>query len=368
MERVAAFTDTYLPTVNGVTYTVTTWRDRWHDRGGRMSVVYPSAADYDPAPGEFAVRSLPFPFYDGYRLGLPTIPRSLRHDAVDLVHVHTPFSVGAAGIRLARRRGLPIVGSYHTPTGEYTNYIVPHPRLAGPLGRVSRRWERFFLDRTDVVVVPSEPTADHLRRLGVRSRLEVIPNGVDTERFRPVPTDGFLAEHDIETGRPLVGYTGRHGHEKRLDELLAAAERLDVTLVLGGDGPAREHLEREAAASDLDVRFLGFLDRSDLAAFYAALDVFAFPSPVETQGIVALEAMACGTPVVGAASAALAETIEDGVTGYHYQSGDVSDFARSIERALENRETLGASCLDRREAMSVERTIDRLEALYGSVA
>ncbi|MEF8774544.1 MAG: glycosyltransferase, partial [Halobacteriales archaeon] len=113
-----------------------------------------------------------------------------------------------------------------------------------------------------------------------------------------------------------------------------------------------------------DVRFLGFLDREELPAFYTALDVFAFPSPVETQGLVALEANACGTPVVGCNEGALADTIEDGETGYHYPGGDPGAFAAAIERAIDDADRLRGTCLDRREDLSVEKSVEQLADLY----
>jgi len=366
MQAVAAFTDTYLPTVNGVTYTVTTWRERWRARGGEMAVVYPRADGFVPGPDEHPVTSLPFPFYAGFRLGLPRVPRGLGR--ADVVHVHTPFSIGFAGFRLARRRGLPLVASYHTPTSEYAGYLTSRPTLERGLAAVSRWWERTFLNRASLVTVPSEATRAHLvETIGVRSRVEVLPNGVDTERFRPRDATAFRRQHGLDGDKPLVGYTGRHGHEKRLDVLVEAAAALDATVVLGGDGPARAGLERAAAESGADVRFLGFLDRASLPDFYAALDVFAFPSPVETQGIVALEAVASGTPVVGADRGALAETVVDGRTGYHFASEDPAALAAAVERALDERDALSANCVDERPALDVDRAVDRLAELYASL-
>jgi hypothetical protein len=123
MEQVAAFTDTYLPTVNGVSYTIASWRERWERAGGRMDVVYPNADGHAPADGEHPVGSLPFPFYDGFRLGTPRIPKGVR-DA-ELVHAHTPFSLGLAGMFLAEDRNLPLVASFHTPASEYADYLDP---------------------------------------------------------------------------------------------------------------------------------------------------------------------------------------------------------------------------------------------------
>jgi glycosyltransferase involved in cell wall biosynthesis len=364
MRSVAVFTDTYLPTVNGVTYTIKTWRERWQGRGGRMDVVYPDS-DHDAGSGEHPVRALPFPFYEGFRVGVPRAPRAVRD--VDLVHAHTPFALGLAGRRLATKRDLPLVASYHTPTAEYADYLAAGA-VADAVERAATVYERWYLNRVDSVVVPSEPARAHLREdVGVAAPVHVVPNGVDTEFFEPVDGDAFRERHGLPEG-PLIGYTGRHGYEKNLAELVDAAAGMDVTLVFGGDGPAREALERRAADRGADARFLGFLDREELPAFYSALDVFAFPSPVETQGLVALEANACGTPVVGADSGALSETVDDGETGYHYPLGDIDAFRERIRAALAERDRLREVCLSRREAISVEHAVDTLAEVYESVS
>ena len=137
-------------------------------------------------------------------------------------------------------------------------------------------------------------------------------------------------------------------------------------VVFGGDGPARAGLMRRAEDLDADARFLGFLDREELPAFYSALDVFAFPSPVETQGIVALEANACGTPVVGVDSGALEDTVDDDATGYVYPKGDMAAFRAGIERALGEYDRLRENCLARRDVVSVENAVDRLADEYAA--
>jgi len=363
LPRVATFTDTYRPTVNGVTYTVKTWHDRWRSRGGRMDVVYPKS-DHEPEDGEFPVRSLPFPFYDGYRLGMPEIPGAVR-DA-EVVHAHTPFSLGMAGKRLARKIDAPFVASYHTPTAEYAEYVAFNNMLESAVQSSAEQYERWFLDHAETVIAPSERTAAYIRGLGVDVRVRALSNGVDIDFFKPPEESDFRERYDLPDG-PLVGYTGRHGHEKCLGDILAACEGLDVTVVLGGDGPARTELESAAATTELDVRFPGFLDRAELPELYAALDVFAFPSPVETQGLVALEANCCGTPVAGVDAGALSDTIDDGVTGYHYEKGDMDGFQRAIERVLDDREQLAQNCLDHRPAVSVEHAVDRLIGIYDGV-
>lgn len=364
LPTVAVFTDTYLPTVNGVSYTIQTWRDRWERRGGRMPIVYPRDADYSPNRDEHPVWSMEFPFYKDFRLAVPRVPAGL--GPVDLVHAHTPFLQGLAGLRLARREHVPLLASYHTPTAEYVDYLAGG-LLATALERAAVAYERWFMHRAAGVVVPSESAREHLRDLGVRTPVHVVPNGVDIERFSPTDPTGFVERHGLGNG-PLIGYTGRHGYEKRLEDILEAAARLDpVTVVFGGDGPAREILEERTRELGVDARFLGFLDRTALPAFYSALDVFVFPSPVETQGLVALEANACGTPVVGADSGALAVTVDDGETGYSFPVGDSAAFATAIRRALRDRDRLAEECLARRENMSVEHAVDELAAVYDRV-
>jgi glycosyltransferase involved in cell wall biosynthesis len=366
MGPVAAFTDTYLPTVNGVTYTIQTWRKRFQDRGGRMDVVYPNARDYDPEPGEHPVRSVPFPFYEGFRVGVPRVPDAVR-DA-EVVHAHTPFALGLSGLRLASRSDRAFVASYHTPTAEYADYITERPRVERAIRNVSRSYERWFFGRAAVVLVPSETTRRHLLEdVGVDTEVRVLSNGVDVDRFRPTDGESFRDRYDLPSG-PLVGYTGRHGYEKRLSDVLRAVDGLDVSVVFGGDGPARDDLERLASDLDVDATFLGFLDREELPAFYSALDAFAFPSPVETQGLVALEAIACGTPVVGVDAGALANTVDDGRTGYHFPAGDADGFRAAIRRTLDERDRLRERCLARRESISVEQSIDQLTRIYERVS
>ncbi len=382
MHSVAAFTDTYLPTVNGVTYTVKTWRDRWRARGGRMDVVYPRAAA-DPehvrspseAAGEFPVPSVGFPFYPGFRAGFPAIPGPVKRTEYDVVHAHTPFGLGLAARRFARRSDRPFVASYHTPTGEYARYLSDRPALQALVRRAAEAYERRFFGAADVVVAPSETTANALRTTLAGTpgapRVHAVGNGVDLDRFAPVDdatVRSFRDRYALGDG-PLIGYTGRHGHEKNLEELLAAFDGLGggVTLVLGGDGPARVELEEEATRRGLDARFLGFLPREELAAFYTALDVFCFPSPVETQGLVAMEATACGTPVVGVDAGALTETIVDGVTGRRYPSGDVGAFRAGIRTTIDDHERLRESCLSHRETLSLDVAIDELATVYERV-
>lgn len=365
MRTVAAFTDTYLPTINGVSYTVNTWRDAWQSRGGKMAIVYPEGATRTPEATEFPVSSVPFPFYDEFRCAVPSVPRSVRNIDPEIVHAHTPFSLGLAARRLARSRNVPLVVSYHTNVGEYAEYISE--AFADFIRRVADSYEQWFFGAADAIIAPSRTAAAAIE--AIDTPVYTVSNGVDTELFRPQQSAAITAfknRHSIPAG-PLVGYTGRHGHEKRLGDILAATEDLEATVVIAGDGPARAELELRAR-DRTDVVFVDFLDRSELPTFYSALDAFLFPSPVETEGLVALESIACGTPVVAADTGALTETIAEGKTGTHFEAGDVEAFRRAIGRVLSEAERLPTDHEAHRERLSVEHSIDSLEAIYESVS
>lgn len=364
LPTVAAFTDTYLPTVNGVTYTVETWRKRWECRGGRMDVVYPDSA-HIPGHGEHPVSSLPVPFYDGFRLGTPQVPDDLC--TADVVHAHTPFSLGLGALRLSRSLDVPLVASYHTPTAAYAGYLSGRQPVQRFIRKTASSYERWFLDRADLVVTPSGTTAGRVSATtDGGTPIRVVSNGVDTALFEPTATAEFARRYGLANDTPTIGYTGRHGHEKQLDVLIEAASALDrdIQLVIAGDGPAREGLESLADERSVDAHFLGFLDRAELPAFYSFLDVFGFPSPVETEGLVALEAIACGTPVAAVEAGALGETVEDGRTGHTAPAADVDAFRKTLEDVLAARDTLAEHCLARRPDLAVDRSLDHLEELY----
>lgn len=363
VERVSAFTDLYHPTVNGVTYTVSLWRDRWPRVRDSMTVVFPQMDGYEPDDGEFPLPSVPAPLYPSYRLGVPRTPSDVERP--DIVHVHTPFTVGIAGIRFARKHDVPAVASYHTLLDDRADQHVPDA-LVGGLEHVTRAYERSVFELVDRIVAPTAfARRNLLENVEADVDVSIVSNGIDTEFFRPVDPTAFREAYDLDgIDGPLVGYTGRHGPEKNLEELVDGVAGTDLTVVIGGDGPARESVEAHAAETEADVRFLGFLERDELPAFYSALDAFVFPSPVETQGLVALEATACGTPVIAVDAGALTESVIQGETGYRYESGNLEELRWAIDRTLAERDRLADLCRRRRAMLSVEHSLEQLADMY----
>lgn len=358
--RIAYFTETYFPQINGVTYTIDSWRDALQKRGHDVHVVYPET-DYTPREREHPVAGIDTRVVEGYRLGAG-FPRDVaeRIGQVDVVHGHGPFSLGVLGQRVAKRQDVPFVATHHTPLYRYFDYLSNQPELHAALYYVYKGWERLFYRSCDEALAPSAYTA---QQLGQRIARDITPlsNGLDTDFFSPsAPT---LQQENGLDGERVAGFCGRLGHEKNLDELLAFADRFDGHVLVAGDGFARDHYEPLFRQRD-NVTYLGRLDRDQMPHFYASLDVFVIPSTVETQGVSVLEANACGTPAVGADAMALSETIVDGENGVRYTPGDVDHLQDAVGQVYDDLDGFQERARAEAEQHSIDTVVDDLLDVY----
>ncbi|HEX5831430.1 MAG TPA: glycosyltransferase family 1 protein [Gemmatimonadaceae bacterium] len=311
--RLALFTDTALPQLNGVSRTLARLVDEVRRRDGAVRVFTtadPAARDRDDAV-RFA--SVPFWAYPQLRLAWPGAARShreLRAWRPTLVHAATPFGVGIGGRRAAHAQGIPLVTSYHTSFTAYADFYHLHA-VAGP----GWRFLRWFHNGGRRTFCPTHAIADELAGRGFRGTA-VWGRGVDAERFAPrwrsTELRRRLGAGDDDV---LVAYVGRLAAEKGLDVLLDAVARVRsspagarVRFVFAGDGPYEAHSRRRAG----DDAFVGRLEGRALSELYASADLFAFPSVTDTFGNVLLEAMASGLPVIAADVAASREVLGDG--------------------------------------------------------
>ena len=322
--HVLMLSDVYFPRINGVSTSIQTFRATLAALGIRVTIVAPEYAGTDivadAASGivRLPSRSVPLDPEDRlmqWRL-LADLDRRLASADFDLIHIQTPFAAHYAGLRLARARGIPCVATYHTHFEEYLfHYIRFLPK--GALRSAARWLARHQCNALDAVVVPSQPMAATLRDYGVDTPLHVIPTGLPESQF--VRGDGarFRQAWDIAPDRKVALFVGRAAFEKNIGfllEMIALARRQQpqLMLVIAGEGPALPALRRQAAALRLDgnVRFVGYLPREGgLRDCYAAADVFTFASQTETQGLVLLEAMAIGLPVLAIPALGAAEII-----------------------------------------------------------
>ena len=345
--RVLFVSDVYFPRVNGVSTSIRTFRGDLAQLGVETTLVAPAypgaAADEDASILRVPSGRVPMDPEDRRFHGsaLRAVLNRELASRIDLVHIHTPFIAHYAGARFAREHGLPVVATYHTFFEDYLHHYVPI--LPRGIGRALAR--RFTLSQCrDVaeLISPSGPMRDALLAYGVTTPIEVLPTGMPAESF--VRGDGarFRDRFGLPGHQPLLLYVGRVAHEKNIEFLLRMFGKLrerrpDALFVIAGEGPARESLSRLARELGLAdaVKFIGYLDRrTELPDCYAAGDAFVFASRTETQGLVLLEAMAQGTPVVSTAELGT-RSILTAESGAFVVAENEDSFADSVLQALQ---------------------------------
>lgn len=326
--RIAIVTESFPPDVNGVAHSVVRTAEHLVARGYEPLVIAPApagarsrAADRLPYP-VVRIPSLPLPRYQGFRLGVPTarLAGALLAHQPDVVHLASPFILGAAGATLAARHGVPAVAVYQTDVASYARaYRVGWGETAA--------WRRLreIHNSAQRTLAPSTRAAADLIANGVQ-RIWLWRRGVDAERFHPAKRCEPLRRALAPDGEVLVGYVGRLAPEKRVELLRDTARLPGVRVVVAGDGPARRQLERALPG----VRFLGVQHGETLARLYASLDLFVHTGPHETFGQTLQEAAASGVPVVAPASGGPVDLVESGVTGLLVPPGDGGALAAAV--------------------------------------
>ena len=376
--RVLMLSDVYFPRVNGVSTSTATFMRELLDLGHDVRLLAP---DY-PQPWEdglpverVASRSVVLDREDRMMRWRPAWSAAVTAaaDGCDIVHVQTPFVAHYLGRKLARRLGVPLVESYHTFFEEYLFHYLPGAPK-GLMRYLARRFSRSQCGEVDALVVPSAAMLEKLRGYGVRTRAEVIPTGLDTAKFRGGDGPAFRARLGLDADAPVLVHVGRIAHEKNIDFLVRAFSRVheaipEAVLVIAGEGPALKHVKMLVQGLGLTpaVHFVGYLDRrNSLLDCYRAGDAFVFASRTETQGLVLLEAMALGVPVVSTAVMGTRDILAPG-KGALVAEEDLDDFAAKATDLLRNqvlRERLGREASEYAARWSARVMAETLSRLY----
>ena len=368
--RIAYFAGSMLPGQDGVTrvlYRMTeALRAEQIDHMFVSPVLPPEGSR--PVP-MLAVPSCSFPLYRDYRMASPD-PRFFSRDVLafrpDLIHIHSPCSLGHAAVHFGRRHRIPVIATYHTHFASYAEYY--NIRFLEPFGWT---YLRCLYGRCETLLVPSQPIMDELSGHGFR-RLRLLPHGVDTDTFRPeLRSATWKARHGIPAGHHVLLYAGRLVWEKDLRTLVATYEHLrsarsDISFVLAGDGPIRQELESLMPRAI----FLGHLSGRSLAESYASADLFVFPSTTETFGNVILEAMASGIVPVCAHKGGAAGVIEDGVNGILCEPWRGEAMGLAIDTLLNDpvrRRSLARNALAHARQQSWQSIIRQMLGIYADV-
>ena len=346
--RVLMVSDVYFPRVNGVSTSIQTFRRDLAALGCETWLVapqYPRGWDDDE-------RVLRQPSH--YLVVDPEdrmmAPRDTLRACVDIasrcdaLHVQTPFVAHWVGVKVARRVGVPVLETYHTFFEEYLHHYLPLLPAAAARA-LARSVSRRQCNAVDAVVAPSQQLSDVLGSYGVTQPIRTIPTGLDLQEFVGGDGAAFRARHGIAADRPVMLLVGRVAHEKNIGFLLQVLAAVrdsvpNVLFVIAGEGPALASLRRTVAADGLDANtlFVGYLDRRGaLLDCYRAADVFVFASRTETQGLVVLESLALGLPVVSTAVLGTKEVLRD-ADGAIVVREDVQEFAAAVTRVLTQRD------------------------------
>jgi 1,2-diacylglycerol 3-alpha-glucosyltransferase len=385
--RILKISDVFFPRVNGVSTSIETFRRDLTALGHEVVLVapdYPPAgaagvAAADPSILRVPARAVPRDPEDRImsRRGLRRALDSLAEARFDVVHIHTPFLAHYAGLKFARAHGIPVVATYHTLFEEYLHHYVPLlPRAI--TGAMARRFSRSQCNDLDAVIAPSQAMKAALLDYGIDTHIEVLPTGLPAERFQAGDGAAFRRRHNLNGEQPLLLFVGRAAHEKNIGFLIEMMMELremrpDAMLLIAGEGPADDSLRAQAARLGLKdrVRFLGYFDRGgELQDCYSAADVFVFSSLTETQGLVLLEAMAQGVPVVAIPRMGTIDILGPG-KGCRHAPLDLKGFAQVVRDVLADRGALRALGVEAREYARSWASINmarRLSALYASLA
>jgi glycosyltransferase involved in cell wall biosynthesis len=379
--RIGMFSESFDPVQNGVTTSLLTLVAGLRALNHHVCVFAP--AHQQQRPNQTNVLRFPSfvsAFNRGYPLAYPFVPRLMLETHFDglklqIVHTHTPFVLGLTGAKLAIRRGVPLVSTFHTLYSQYSHYVPLLPESVTQA--LIEHYLPWYYNRCVQIMCPSGVAECALRALGVTRPIEVIPTGIPLPDPAQIGSAARVAARrsmGVAPTAPVLLYAGRMAPEKNIPWLLEAfaviLTRLpDARLVLAGGGLLADELQTRASEMGIAhaTLFLGPTPRTEMDTIYAAADVFCFPSPSETQGLVVGEARAAGTPCVVVDSGGAPETVRDGEDGFRTPVGNSDAFVRRILTVLENRalaNRMRANALRNAAQFTPERMVQRVLAVY----
>ncbi|NLM45331.1 MAG: glycosyltransferase family 4 protein [Firmicutes bacterium] len=370
--RIGMFTDSYRPYTSGVVRSLETTAAELTALGHEVYIFAPNYPNCEKEAGVFRFASVPTPTYPDFAIALPfslNINATVRRLDLDVIHVHSPFSMGLLGARCAKRFNLPLVFTYHTMYDQYVHYL-PFARELSK--KVVIKLASNFCNRCDLVIAPTEIIRGIISR-NIKTEVEAIPTGIVIGEFADADSEWLRRRYAIPKEHKILLHLGRMGKEKNIRFLLDVYHdvlnvRPDTVFIIVGNGPDREALQEEAEKKGIDnkVIFTGALPREHVINAYAGADLFIFASVTETQGLVLGEAKAAGLPAVAVEALGAAEMVKDGVDGFLVPlSREV--FTARVLQLLEDdvlRQEMSANARLRAEEISSTNMAKKLVSAY----
>ena len=378
---IAFFTNNYLPFIGGVPISIFRLAKGLRKLGHRVHIFAPEYPLGNDSDDEDTTRFKAIMTYEKEGLTFPIvniftddIEKSFIADEYDVVHMHHPMWLGSKGLRLAEKYSLPAVLTYHTRLEEYSHFL-PFFRLIFK-NIISHRMIKRFAQRCDAIIAPTNTAKEYLENIGVSRRIAVLPTGVDFEGYENVDDEELAAirERHGAGGHVLLCSVMRLSVEKNVYFLLDGLEYVKRSskamfkCVIIGDGPERENIKRVIREKGLEdaVILTGMIKPGEVCKYYMASDVFVFSSQSETQGMVVLEAMAGGCPVVAIRSSGIDDVVKDGFNGYK-TSADVKEWGDRLIELVENvelRSKMGGNAREFAGEFSLDAMAQRAVKVY----
>ncbi|MFH2105635.1 MAG: glycosyltransferase [Candidatus Micrarchaeota archaeon] len=370
--KIALFTDTFHPQKNGVVVFLDQVLNRL-SRDHEVLIVAPGLRPGIEMHGKVKVlwvRSVPFPFYKGYRISAISprdVEKIIKKEKPDIVHSHAPVVLGVFALLAARRLGIRSVATYHTHFEEYFPHLFVgfYPKfLKQASSFTTKKLVSHFYSKADVVTAPSSEFVHILKSYGIKNT-ELLENGVELGRLKGKIID-FRKKYSIPKEKKVALYLGRVSFEKKLGLLINAFKKLDAILVIAGSGPYLDKC-RKLAHGMKNVVFTGFVEESDLASIYRMGDVFVSASDTETFGLTFLEGMACGLPIVCPKSPGISDLVEDKVNGLLFKPNDLRDLQNCVMRLLGNKKMAAKMAVANRKKaglFSMKQCCEKTVRLY----
>jgi len=343
--RVAFFTNYYHPVVNGVVRSVASFREILTKQGHIVFVFAQADNEYkDEEPFIFRYPSLSLPLQMDIAAVIPVssfVDQLLPTLKLDIIHTHHPILLGQTAASKAADLNVPLVFTFHTQYWEYTHYIpFPQEVIQEFLKNAIHSWLKVFIRKCQHIIIPSQSIKEILiREYGLEDRCTVIPTGTDLKPFLKADGNALRQSQGWQDDKVIISI-GRLAPEKNWETLVRAAAQVhaqhpDMRLVLIGDGTDKQTLELLAAELGIAERvtFAGQLPFDEIPAYLKAADLFSFASVTETQGLVTIEAMAAGLPVVAVDGSGTHDIVDDGKEGLLVEN-DPSALASAINQLL----------------------------------
>jgi len=380
--KIGFFTNCYKPLINGVVTSIVSLKEAYERKGQETYVFAPQVGDYiDQEKNVFRYRSINLTSKVKYPL---PIPLSFRAKKVitefnpDIVHIHHPFLLSSQAIMYGKKLGIPKILTLHTQYEQYAYYIAPIPQI------ITQEAIKMIISnlayKIDCITTPSESMKELIRSYGIKNRIEVIPNAINLASFKEEDELKRLEikkKYNLKEDDKIILYVGRIAREKSIDKIIEALAIIKrkginkVKLLIVGKGPAVDELRQliQSLGVEEDVIFTGAVSNEEIQHYYKVAYLFTIASTSESFGIVIIEALASGIPVLAVRAPGAVDILTDGVDGLLTEN-NIEQFANALEKLIrepELRETLSQGALKTSEQYSINVISERMLNLYREV-